>query len=228
MTAFYSGCVANATNCALAANDTTTAESIADSIDTLLQDLKFNPIPVQVQGNDFLQITYELVKNIIFGSMYNAANYPSLATALQGLLTSDYAAFLSFLADVSSDDDDDTNALYGIRCGDQTFRSDDLTDLQPYIAANMAISSFAGDVWPHNMMVCARWKLRAKERYAGDFEVRTKHPVLLVGNTWDPVTPLIAARNVSKGLEGSVVLQQNSTGVSHFHVHVQSVSVAIH
>ncbi len=211
--AFFSACVANSSNCVLAETDNATAEGLADSVDILLQDLKFNPVPVQVDGKEFLQVTYELVKGIIFGSMYNAANFPLLAVGLQGLLEQDYETFLEFLEEVQSSDDDN-NALYGIRCGDQAFRSEDLEDLQPYIDLNMATSSFAGDVWPHNMIVCARWKLAAKERYSGDFKVKTNHPVMLIGNTYDPVTPLVAARNISAGLQDSVVLQQNSTGVS--------------
>lgn len=212
--AFFSGCVANSTNCALAENDNVTTESIADSVDILLQDLKFNPVPIRVEGGVFLQITYELVKGIIFGSMYNAVNFPLLAEGLQGLLERDYVRFLEFLEEVQSSDDDN-NALYGIRRGDQSFWSEGLQDLERYIEANMETNSFAGDIWPHNMMICARWKLDAKERYTGDFKVKTNHPVMLIGNTYDPVTPLVAARNVGASLEDSAMLHQNSTGVSH-------------
>jgi len=44
--------------------------------------------------------------------------------------------------------------------------------------------------------------------------VRTKNPVLLVGQTYDPVTPMASARNISAGFEGSVVLEVMGFGVS--------------
>ena len=66
-------------------------------------------------------------------------------------------------------------------------------------------------------MPCARWPLPgARERYDGDFRVKTKNPVLVVSAVWDPVTPLVSAKNVSSGFEGSVLLQRDGFGVSTY------------
>lgn len=46
----------------------------------------------------------------------------------------------------------------------------------------------------------------------GPFIANTSHPLLLIGNTADPVTPLAAAEHMSKGFAGSVVLTQDSPG----------------
>jgi len=62
-------------------------------------------------------------------------------------------------------------------------------------------------------MTCTQWKIEAKERYEGDFQVQTKKPVLLIGNTYDGLTPLLSAHNVSSGLKGSVVLEVRGYGV---------------
>ncbi|KEF53888.1 uncharacterized protein A1O9_10290, partial [Exophiala aquamarina CBS 119918] len=49
-------------------------------------------------------------------------------------------------------------------------------------------------------------------QYLGDFKVKTKNPVLVVGNTLDNVTPLASARNVSSGFEGSILLERKAFG----------------
>ena len=60
---------------------------------------------------------------------------------------------------------------------------------------------------------CARWKIRAKERYTGGFnDIKTKNPILFVANTFDPYTPLVSAQNASAAFDGSVVLQHDGHG----------------
>jgi hypothetical protein len=71
-----------------------------------------------------------------------------------------------------------------------------------------------GDAADYLPMDCAQWRMPAKERYEGGFEVQTKGRVLVIGNKGDPVTPLASARNVSAGLVGSVVLEHGGYGVS--------------
>lgn len=64
--------------------------------------------------------------------------------------------------------------------------------------------------------LCAQWPFEAAERYEGSFlGVETKNPILFVGNTYDPVTPLASAHNVSAGFVGSVVLQHDRYGVRY-------------
>ncbi|KAL4971048.1 uncharacterized protein BDV14DRAFT_194830 [Aspergillus stella-maris] len=41
----------------------------------------------------------------------------------------------------------------------------------------------------------------------GDFDVRTKHPPLIIGNTYNLATPLASARNLSGSLEGSILVE---------------------
>ena len=62
---------------------------------------------------------------------------------------------------------------------------------------------------------CAQWKIEPKERYTGDFNVKTKSPVLFIGNTFDGLTPLVSAKNVSSTFEGSALLTVDGYGVSY-------------
>lgn len=47
-----------------------------------------------------------------------------------------------------------------------------------------------------------------------NIQVETDHPILFIGNLYDNVTPLESAHNNSAHFPGSVVLQQNTLGVS--------------
>lgn len=101
----------------------------------------------------------------------------------------------------------------GIRCGDKIPREDKLSDLDEVDEAFRETSEyFPGFGVGYYVYACAQWGFEAKERYEGDFQVRTSSPLLFIGNTYDPVTPLASARNMSAGFEGSVVLQQDGFG----------------
>lgn len=63
-----------------------------------------------------------------------------------------------------------------------------------------------GDVTAALSMTCALWKMQVKERCC-DFQAKTQNPVFFIGNTYDGLTPLISAYNVSAGFEESVVLE---------------------
>jgi len=73
---------------------------------------------------------------------------------------------------------------------------------------------------------CSGWKIRAKERFTGPFVANTSYPLLLIGNTADPVTPVWNAHKMSHGFQGSVVLTQNSPG--HGSVAATSLCTAKH
>ncbi|RYO94135.1 hypothetical protein DL766_000829 [Monosporascus sp. MC13-8B] len=77
-------------------------------------------------------------------------------------------------------------ALLGIHCGERTARAATLDDVMP----------------------------APRERYGSRFDgVRTRGPVLFVGNTYDAHTPRVSAYNVSSEFEGSVALQVNGYGI---------------
>ena len=108
-------------------------------------------------------------------------------------------------------------AYAGIRCSDSALRANNLADVLPIVNSLYATSFVGGDSLALTLLTCTRWRFHAKGRYQGGFQnIRTKYPLLFIGNTFDPVTPLVSARNASAGFEGSVVLQHNGHGVGYF------------
>ena len=54
--------------------------------------------------------------------------------------------------------------------------------------------------------------MNATERYAGNFAVKTKNPILVVSNSLDPVTPLVSAQNMTETFEGARLLVSDGYG----------------
>ncbi|GJE96256.1 alpha/beta hydrolase [Phanerochaete sordida] len=104
------------------------------------------------------------------------------------------------------------DATIAIACGDAAAsRGDDTVPiLEEYYGQLSKISEFA-DMWPIRIS-CSGWRTRPVERFAGPFVANTSFPLLIIGNTADPVTPLAHAWKMSHGFNNSVVLQQDSAG----------------
>jgi hypothetical protein len=221
---FISSCMNMPDNCALAKHATTAAE-LGEKLDRLMDDVKFHPIPA---GNAI--IDYSTVKNLILGRLYRPSQYPQLADELVAVLNKNTTA-LAALGSGSAGDAlqvDVIQASLGIKCGDKFRRTEDISEVRSELEGQLyKTSARFGDAPTMSTTACPQWRFQAKERYEGDFRVKTSHPVLLIGNTFDPVTPLKTAYSMSKGFEGSVVLEQHSHGVSRsFSVTAYSVRTA--
>lgn len=207
--AFMRGCIANPSNCALAHNRT--YASLEATMWDLLTTIRNSP-PV-FAGTYVLD--YSTFKSFLFNSLYSPSHWPSVALALDDLLNGNLTTLATLILGGGGIPQQD-QAILGIRCGDKALRTDVLADLEPDFAAYKSESGWFWDwAWGAYVLPCARWRTRARERYEGGFwGVRTRNPVLFVGNTYDPVTPIVSARNMSAGFEGSVLLTHDACGVS--------------
>lgn len=106
-------------------------------------------------------------------------------------------------------------AVYGIHCADKKPGKHTFNEVLPTVSTLSNQSALMGQVGNPLSMLATQWKLEAKERYTGDFRAKTKHPMLVIGNTYDPTTPLRSARNISESFEGSIVLEHGGYGVSY-------------
>lgn len=217
-------CVKVGPACPLA-RENLTADALEESIYDLFETLKTDSIPLPADMVDWTAIMaghildYSSLKNLILTTLYHAQGYSGIVTALDGILTGNITA-LTAVRDINSQTFSTSmqaEAFMGIICGDKARRPESLEEMMPSIEAATESSAIGGNSIIHGMHAfqCAHWSLEAKERYMGDFTARTKNPVLIIGNTYDPVTPLVSAKNVSASFEGSVVLESHAYGVSH-------------
>ncbi|TLS24859.1 hypothetical protein PpBr36_08637 [Pyricularia pennisetigena] len=209
---FLSQCVANADQCPLAGNRRNhTPQDLEASVRKLLQHLKYNPIVIP---DSAVLFGYSELKNTIFASMYGPDLWPSLARGLDILLTMpvDTAALAglvtfwkSIYGEVSP------YATFSIRCSDKVQRERSLDDMLAKIEPIRESSWLGGDAIDATSMVCGRWPFEAAERYLGGFDAKTAAPPLIMAKTFDPVTPLVSARNVTAGF-GGVLLEIEGGG----------------
>lgn len=176
--------------------------------------MKYSPIAIAPTEQTSLA-SYGSLKNAILNSLYSPDLWPLLSVAFDGLLQGNATAFARFLtitASANSPNFFEVNA--GIRCGDNALRAEKLADVLPIVETLFNESFALGDIESIITITCANWLMSAKERYEGGFNnIVTKNPLLLVGNTYDPLTPLVSAQNASAAFPGSVVLQHNGYGV---------------
>jgi TAP-like protein len=71
-----------------------------------------------------------------------------------------------------------------------------------------------GPYWTWFSSRCAEWPFEDEDRYLGPFDARTAHPVLVVGNLFDPATRYEAAVALASQLPGSALLTVHAWGHS--------------
>ncbi|KAF7331015.1 Abhydrolase-4 domain-containing protein [Mycena venus] len=218
--AFVHGCVAaGPEECPFFAP---TAAEILDKVDKIYASVRARPIPVRA-NDSFGLVDYSLVREKIFRSLYSPySQFPVLAQALADLAVGNGTTLFKMLKNLRS--------IVLV-----TRRSTNLTPLrkQHMLWLAMMASAFLETMrqsWRTtrkcsrrrngliygSLFICLAlhraWPEFPKTNFQGPFVANTSHPILLVGNTADPVTSLWAAKKMSKGFAGSVVLTQDSVG----------------
>ncbi|KAJ7209104.1 TAP-like protein-domain-containing protein [Mycena rebaudengoi] len=210
---FYDGCVA--------------AEDINTKMDRIYASLRTRPIPVRTNMSYGL-VDYAFVRSVIFSALYNPyAQFSPLARALADLTEGNATAMFKMKEKPSFECGCDPSeyrfealmeAGVGVYCNDAKKFPSTFEAAQRHYVELGKISTWA-DIWALHRMACTAWPDFPKDH----FKV---FPLLLVGNTADPVTPLNDAKRMSKGFAGSVVLTQDSAG--HCSVSAPSVCTQKH
>jgi hypothetical protein len=211
-TAFFTACARDPSTCALARPNITGSDLQSEFYDWLY-DLKYLPL-----GDDTVTvIRYTDVKAYLRNMLYSPSSWPAFSTAVKSLYEGNVtAAYLALggVGNPSAGIQSTPEANFGIRGADKTVRRHILSDMSPSINKILGTSQSIGDISALVTMVVAQWKVDAVEVYGGDFKVKTRTPVLVTSNTWDPVAPLEAAEKLNGLLGGSGLLVNDGYGVS--------------
>ncbi|ESK88631.1 hypothetical protein Moror_3085 [Moniliophthora roreri MCA 2997] len=194
------------------------AEAIEERLNRLYQSIIRAPVPVRGAG----LIDYASLRFVIFNALYYPlTRWSTLATALADLEKGNGTtlAQMSGLVPSSSPDSDDAPVSFAnndesqtvIVCNDGDAVPPSLEHAQQHYEESLKVSEW-GSMSSAMRIKCSGWPNIPKAPFRGPISGNTSHPILLIGNTADPITPLSAAHKVSKGFPGSVVLQQDCAG----------------
>ncbi|KAF9009838.1 alpha/beta-hydrolase [Hymenopellis radicata] len=158
------------------------------------------------------------VRSYIFDHLYQPSSWPDLTTTLYKTWVDYTSTPPSTAPEARAEDplgalDYSVNA---IQCGDATdpgnttFKDvfDELIDV------TREVSGFFGPMF-NQYMICHAWPARSKERFQGPFDSKLAYPILVIGNTADPITPLKEAEAVNDDFgDSSYLITQHGAGHS--------------
>lgn len=231
---FYSYCAsAGPSKCAMNLGNTTAAE-IKLQVESLIPSLREDPIAVIATDSQGPQIiTYSDMMQMIRQKLYKPiVGFPVMAELLADLVHGNGSAFAVYKSELHKpscplNGCPNPNAeiepcvqatawetTAAIMCSDAIDVSDGTKDdFKGIIGTLVGQSRWFGEAWSTIAVQCLHWKTKAKWTLkAEDVGSVTAWPMLMVGNTWDTVTPLRNAVTMSKKFPGSVVLEQQSDG----------------
>jgi pimeloyl-ACP methyl ester carboxylesterase len=167
-------------HCAFSAG---TPEATRQKFTEMLARLPVEPTPGQT--------TYAQAVSGSVRALYVTANWPAQAEVLQQLWAQGPAA-------VPPPTARDEEQELAIACGEVP--SPPPGDFPSIDAFAQQRSGMVGPFWAWDYEPCSTWPVRSAHRYAGPWNRRTASPVLVIGNTFDPATPLRGAVVMSQKL----------------------------
>ncbi|KAF7340406.1 AB hydrolase-1 domain-containing protein [Mycena venus] len=198
---FFDGCVsAGPSACAFYAP---TASQIASNLASLADSIRAQPFPrphLPLARHGRLQLLSQLHLRLSEGNatgVYTANQTPDFECDC----TSDAAPFTANIFE----------SQIATACGDGPVVNDSITELREFYTNQAKVSSFA-DIWGHWRIHCDGWRVHREGRFQGPAGGNTSFPLLVIGNTADPVTPLAWAKKAAGLFPDSVVLTQDSPG----------------
>lgn len=209
--------------CAEAENDCPLYESTPEKVKSryfkLLENLEKNPVPVFTEQDGGI-VNRRDVHALVFGLLYSPYTAGNIVfEALRQLEAGNGHLVWRLTRELELDcqcglprplPTGGREALAAIACTDAHRVEPDHATLQKHYEELAKVSIFA-DIWANVHYSCIDRQVKPKWEWKGPVAANhTSFPILMIGNTLDPVTP--DANKMSKAFNGSVALTQNSAG----------------
>ncbi|PPQ73621.1 hypothetical protein CVT24_007620 [Panaeolus cyanescens] len=198
-----------------------TVSKIRHKLTNLFNDVRQYPVSVASAGGIHGVVDVDLLRSTIFGALYSPyETFPYVAEALAALARGDGSLVLTY-AGLATDPlecpadspfEPVGDAQTAIMCNDGRGIPNDLMSTRNYVSTMKKLSPSWGPIWAFLRLTCINWPRFQTSNFRGPFNATTSHPLLVIGNTADPVTPLAGAKKMASGFTGSVVLTQDSAG----------------
>lgn len=202
----YAGACVNRGGCFLGDS----VDSATMRIRQFLDSVEREPLPAGTRGL--------AVGNAVLGiwaPLYNQSYWPVLDDALRAGLEGDGQTLLA-LSDAytsrSGDgyQDNSLEALYGVNCLDH----DDAipsSEVEKYIPRFEEASPTFGAIFAFSLSSCAQWPIHTG-RVPDEIRAGGAAPVLVIGTTRDPATPLVWAEALADQLDSGVLVRRDGDG----------------
>ncbi|KAF3024311.1 hypothetical protein E8E14_013745 [Neopestalotiopsis sp. 37M] len=205
------------------------ADYIERDISTALHKLRASPLPVWTQGMLVPEIvTYEKVVDAMFSALYSPyQSFPLLAKSMAALMDGINTSALEYFLTQSDFECSDESCQYADcieraelfpEAGLAFLNSDHTPDSSPERFAEISeILRQQSPLFGEKFQVDVAsgwdaWPVQPRMKFTGPMGGRTRHPILFIGNTGDPVGPVQNAFDNARLFENAVVLVQDSVG----------------
>ena len=211
--------------CDAAGSDCPFAPNAQARYEALTQRALLKPIELP-DPSGTIRITYADLVAVTLAALYAPVKWPDLAGLLAALEAAASAtdvrqhlaalsAALGLPAAAQHDYPNVVEAFPGVACGE----TDNPAGYEAWPAAAAAADQrnrYFGRPWTWFSSICQPWPGQDADRYAGPWTAATAHPVLVVGNSYDPATPYQGARKVADLLPNSTLLTYAGWGHTAF------------
>jgi pimeloyl-ACP methyl ester carboxylesterase len=206
-TAFEAGFDAFAANCVGLIAGCPVGASPRQWVTDLLAQAAQTPIPSSVQG-ETRAATPGVIMTAVQAALYDTASWPQLAQGLAAAATGDSKGLFDLADSYSGRLEDGTysnlyDANRAVNCADtdETYKESEIRTLAadwgqkyPLFGAGSAAALYTCSVW------------KADRTPLPERDAEGSAPILVVGNSGDPVTPLPGAEDMAKDLDNGVLL----------------------
>ncbi len=156
----------------------------------------------------------------IFLPLYVKSLWPSLSQALRQAIEDDNGTGLLILADFYASrgaeeyDDNSIEALFAVNCLDHNDFVE-TADVSKYFSEFDKASPTFGRMFAYSLSTCSQWPIKSGERTVA-LHAEGAPPIVVIGTTRDPATPLVWAQSLAKQLASGQLITRDGDGHTGF------------